>query len=255
MQDNAKPGPGKGRTALPRVAYVSMEIALDAEIPTYSGGLGVLAGDLLRSAADLAVPLVGVTLASRGGYFRQTLVDGAQKEQPQFWDPANFAQALSAKVLVRIAGRDVWIACWQYLLPSLCRSGGDVPVFLLDTDLPENHPDDRVLSHFLYGGDELYRLKQEIVLGIGGVRMLAELGRCIFTTHTPVPAGHDQFAYATALECLGGVVEEPVLREYGGAERLNMTQLALHLSGWSTESRSGTRRHRACCSRATKFTR
>src|SRR5690349_10674233 len=157
------------------VAYFSMEIALDTAIPTYAGGLGVLAGDTLRSAADLTLPLVGLTLASRAGYFRQEIgANGEQIEHPANWDPASFASPLDAKVAVQIEGRMVWVGGWLYILAS--HMGGHAPVVLLDTDLPENHPADREITHFLYGGDEAYRLKQEMVLGIGGVRLLHALG-------------------------------------------------------------------------------
>jgi len=257
---------------LPRVAYFSMEMALDPGMGTYSGGLGVLAGDMMRSAADLALPIVGVTLLSRQGYFRQTIQGGLQVEQDATWDPAKFAQKLPAKVPVTIRGREVWVGGWQHMVGSHCENSRAVPVLLLDTDLPENHPEDRKLTSFLYGGDETYRLCQEIVLGIGGVRMLAALGlqiqkyhlneghaalltlellrerlaagearltaigavqdQCVFTTHTPVPAGHDQFDYPLARACLGAVVDELNVPELGGPERLNMTHLALRLSGW-----------------------
>lgn len=259
---------------LPRVAYFSMEIAIDPAIPTYSGGLGVLAGDMMRSAADLAVPLIGVTLVSRRGYFRQEIVNGVQVERAEPWEPQRFAEPVAARVLLHMDGRDLWIAAWRYTVASHCGSGRPVPVLLLDTDLPENHADDRALTHFLYGGDDSYRLRQEIVLGIAGVRMLEALGvqvkkyhlneghaafltlellrvaaattpalaeqdaiaivqgQCVFTTHTPVPAGHDQYGYSMALRHLQGIVEERLLRTLAGTERLNMTRLALSLSGW-----------------------
>ncbi len=159
----------------PRIAYFSMEIALQSNIPTYAGGLGVLAGDTLRSAADLNLPLVGLTLASRAGYFRQEIgADGRQIEHPANWDPASFASRLGAKVAVHMEGRQVWIGAWLYVLES--HMGGQTPVVLLDTDLPENDPQDREITHFLYGGDDAYRLKQEMVLGLGGVRLLHALG-------------------------------------------------------------------------------
>ena len=158
-----------------RVAYFSMEIALRSEIPTYAGGLGVLAGDTLRTAADLRVPLVGVTLVSRAGYFRQELdVKGRQIEHPAPWDPARWASPLDAKAAVRIEGRSVWIGAWLYVIAS--RLGGLAPVILLDTDQPSNAAADREITHHLYGGDETYRLKQEMVLGMGGVRILHALG-------------------------------------------------------------------------------
>ena len=160
---------------VPRIAYFTMEIALRADIPTYSGGLGVLAGDTLRTAADLMLPLVAVSLASRHGYFLQTIdADGRQHEAPDPWDPALLCKPLRAKVTVPVSGRDVWVAGWLYILEA--PRGGRQPVILLDTDLPENHADDRGITDTLYGGDETYRLKQEIVLGIGGVRMLRAIG-------------------------------------------------------------------------------
>lgn len=259
----------------PAIAYFSMEIALEDGIPTYSGGLGVLAGDMMRSAADLGVPIVGVTLASRAGYFRQEIVGGAQVERPEPWDPAAHARRLQCKVLVSIGARDVWVGAWQYDVQSRCRTTEGVPVILLDTDLPENHAEDRMLTHWLYGGDETYRLRQEMVLGVGGVRMLQALGlriqkyhlneghsalltlellrgqgvagaagpafeaavaavreRCVFTTHTPVEAGHDQYAYPLAEQWLAGLVEPQVLHALGGSPRLNLTHLALRLCGW-----------------------
>ena len=158
-----------------RVAYFSMEIALSADIPTYSGGLGMLAGDTMRSAADLELPMVAVTLVSRVGYFRQQLsAEGVQSELPDHWNPADHAELSDAKVAVHLEGRQVWIQAWLYELRG--EQNGVIPVLLLDTDLDENAPDDRRLTHYLYGGDETYRLKQEVVLGMGGVRMLFALG-------------------------------------------------------------------------------
>jgi glycogen phosphorylase len=166
----------------PRIAYFSMEIALASEIPTYSGGLGVLAGDTLRSAADLGIPLVGVTLVSREGYFRQGIdADGRQVEQSDHWDPAQYAEPLPAKVRVPIGERDVWIGGWLYTVTGM--TGARVPVVLLDTDLPENADEDRRISDHLYGGDLAYRFRQEIVLGIGGIRLLEALGFTVSAYH------------------------------------------------------------------------
>ena len=257
---------------LPRVAYFSMEMALHPGMGTYSGGLGVLAGDVMRSAADLALPLIGVTLMSRHGYFRQRIVAGQQVEDDAAWDAERHATRLPAKVPVEIRGRQVWVGGWRHMVEGCCEGARAVPVLLLDTDLPENHPEDRRLTHYLYGGDQAYRLCQEMVLGIGGVRMLAALDQpvqkyhlneghaafltlellrrrlaagephpravasvqahCLFTTHTPVPAGHDQFDHALAQHCLGPLVPQPLLRQLAGDERVNMTLLALRLSGW-----------------------
>ncbi len=158
-----------------RIAYFSMEIALRPEIPTYSGGLGVLAGDSIRSAADLELPMVAVTLVSRRGYFRQEIdAQGRQVEHPDPWEPSRWATPLEAKITVPCEGRNVWVGGWLYVLEG--QSGGRQPVILLDTDLGENNAEDREITYYLYGGDEAYRLKQEIVLGIGGVRMLHALG-------------------------------------------------------------------------------
>ncbi len=241
-----------------------MEIALSNGIHTYSGGLGVLAGDTIRSSADLNIPLVAVTLVSKKGYFRQELTsEGRQIEHPDPWDPSQFMKQLPEEVTVQIQGRDVRVKAWLYLFKSAI--GGVVPVYFLDTDVEGNSSEDREITSFLYGGDERYRIKQEIVLGIGGVRMLEKLGidvrkyhmneghssflalellrkhdinankvrnLCIFTTHTPVEAGHDKFSYDLVREVLGEFIPFDILRSLGGQDRLNMTLLALNLSNY-----------------------
>ena len=159
----------------PRIAYFSMEIALRSEIPTYSGGLGILAGDTLNSAADLELPMVAVTLVSRQGYFRQSINEqGWQQEAPDPWEPADWLTQLDAKVALPISGRTVWVGGWLYVLQG--HMGGSQPAILLDTDLDENTVEDRAITDYLYGGDQIYRLKQEMVLGIGGMRLLQALG-------------------------------------------------------------------------------
>ncbi|MBI5436440.1 MAG: alpha-glucan family phosphorylase [Nitrosomonadales bacterium] len=171
----------------PRVAYFSMEIALRSEIPTYAGGLGVLAGDTVRSATDLELPMVAVSLVSRAGYFRQEIdAQGRQLEHAATWELRHWAQPLDAKIAVQIDGRTVWIGAWLYVLEG--HMGGRQPVLLLDTDLGENSSDDREITHYLYGGDNVYRLKQEIVLGLGGVRLLQALGFTI--RHYHMNEGH-----------------------------------------------------------------
>lgn len=241
-----------------------MEIGLSNNIHTYNGGLGILAGDTIRSSADMKVPLVGITLVSRKGHFRQEITrDGKQVEHPDPWDPSECMQLLSTEVKVQIQKRDVTIRPWLYTVKS--QTGGVVSVYFLDTDLKGNNPEDREITSFLYGGDEIYRLKQEIVLGIGGVRMLDALGLgvhkyhmneghssllalellqkngmdidkvrslCVFTTHTPIVAGHDKFAYDVVREVLGEPVPLDMLKKLGGQERLNMTLLALNLSSY-----------------------
>jgi len=164
------------------VAYFSMEIALRSEIPTYSGGLGVLAGDTLRAAADLSLPMVAVSLVSKLGYFRQTIdSNGKQVVSTDAWDPTRWAAPLDARVCVAIEGRRVWVGGWVYMLNS--PGGGAAPIILLDTDLAENASSDREITATLYGGDNEYRLKQEIVLGIAGARMLHALGIEVLEYH------------------------------------------------------------------------
>jgi starch phosphorylase len=262
---------GSARTT---VAYFSMEICLEQAIPTYSGGLGVLAGDTLRSAADLGVPLVAVTLLHRKGYFEQHLdATGQQSETPVSWKPEEVLDKLPERTTVTIEGRDVHVAAWQYSVKGV--RGHIVPVFLLDTNLAENSEWDRTLTDCLYGGDEHYRLCQEIVLGMGGTGLLQALkyngnvtyhlneghsalltlqlveqqlgGRprveledadvaavrqqCVFTTHTPVPAGHDKFSVEMVKSVLGDD-RLALLELIGGVSDgfLNMTYLALHLT-------------------------
>lgn len=157
-----------------RIAYFSMEIGVRADLPTYSGGLGILAGDILRSAADLDLPMVGVTLIARRGYFRQILsAKGVQHEEPDPWNPSDTCTPLDAKVSVSIEGREVWIRAWLHMMEG--HTGDRLPVIFLDTDLPENAAGDRELTHYLYGGDSEYRFKQEVILGIGGVHILHAL--------------------------------------------------------------------------------
>ena len=180
MELEAQTGPDKpsqtsARRNKRKIAYFSMEIGLDPGIPTYSGGLGILAGDTVRSCADLNVPIVAVTLLYRDGYFCQKLDgSGKQEETPDKWQPEALLGLLPERASVSIEGRTVSIQAWEFVVTGI--SGYEVPVIFLDTDLPENAPSDRTLTHYLYGGDEKYRLSQETVLGIGGVRMLKELG-------------------------------------------------------------------------------
>lgn len=252
-----------------RIAYFSMEVAVDPRMPTYSGGLGVLAGDTLRSCADLRLPIVGVTLLYWKGYFNQRLDEwGNQQEHPEVWQPAHLLRRLPTTVGVTIEQRPVAIRAWQYDVVGV--TGFVVPLFLLDTDMTTNAPSDRDLTSWLYGGDDRYRFAQEIVLGIGGLRMLEALGftglqrfhineghaallplellrtgksneskdwafstvreQCLFTTHTPVGAGHDQFPYELVQRELDGPVPIEVIRMLGGRDRLNMTLLGLNLS-------------------------
>lgn len=246
-----------------KIAYFSMEVGLTSEIPTYAGGLGTLAGDAIRSSADLKLPLVAVTLISKRNYFKQKLdQNGKQSEQPREWNPEKYMTLLPNEVYVQIEGRTVKVKAWLYKYQSI--TGGVVPVLFLDTDFDANTPEDREITFYLYGGNERYRLKQEAILGFGGVRMLDALGfrvrkyhmneghssllalellrknamdtekvreLCVFTTHTPVEAGHDKFSYDLVGEVLE-TVDLAALKQYGGCERLNMTCLALNLSNY-----------------------
>lgn len=257
-----------------RVAYFSMEIALDPAMPTYAGGLGVLAGDTLRSAADLGVPMVGVTLLHRKGYFKQRLdAQGNQFEESESWTPGQFLEPMNPTVSVTLEGRPVRVRAWRYLIRGV--NNHAVPVYLLDTALAENSPWSQTLAGCLYGGDDHYRLCQEAVLGIGGVLILRALGhvelesyhmneghaallalalleqrlgdrplsaataedlaalrrKCVFTTHTPVPAAFDQFPRDLVRQVLGE--ERTGALERGGCftgDTLNMTCAALHSS-------------------------
>ena len=278
------------------VAYFTMEIALENSMPSYSGGLGVLAGDTIRAAADLRLPMVAVSLLYRNGYFSQRLSeDGTQTEEPVQWRVEDFLQEESARVTVPLEDRRVELRCWRY--DAIGVRGFTVPIYFLDADLPSNAEVDRNLTGTLYGGDHYYRLCQEVLLGIGGVRMLRALGhdgltryhmneghaallslelledeaakvgrstisaediekvraKCVFTTHTPVPAGHDRFPMeyltrvfpnhnsffdlkdATSAELVKRVLQaEQAFPDLAQAARagasVNMTYLALALS-------------------------
>jgi len=278
------------------VAYFSMEIALENAMPTYSGGLGVLAGDTIRAAADLRLPMVAVSLLYRKGYFTQRLdEDGSQAEESVEWRVEDFLTEEPARASVSIENRRVELRCWRYSAKGV--RGFEVPIYFLDADLPSNAEGDRNLTGALYGGDSYYRLCQEVVLGIGGVRMLGALGyndltryhmneghaallslqllydeamkagrasirsediekvrsKCVFTTHTPVPAGHDRFPMEYLTRVFPGQPEFLDLKDAPTADllkrvlqaeqnfpdlqeaarrgaALNLTQLALSLS-------------------------
>lgn len=254
------------------VAYFSLEIGLEAHIPTYSGGLGVLAGDTLRAAADLGMPHVGVTLLYRDGYFKQRLgPGGAQIEEAAKWVPEKILEEMPQRVHVPIEGRTVHVRCFRLILTGV--TGRHVPIYYLDTDLPENDPKDRSITRALYAGDSDHRIKQEAVLGIAGRRMLRALthdvatfhmneghacfliielvsehlarfdkhdidseairhakARCVFTTHTPVEAGHDRFSIERVKAIIG---DHPVFNRpdlCGKPGELNTTVLALNFT-------------------------
>lgn len=256
-----------------QIAYFSMEIAVDADVPSFSGGLGMLAGDIVRSAADLHVPMVAVTLLARQGYFTQYLDEaGNQSEKPVRWQVDEFMRDTEVSIELPLENRQVTVRAWQY--DVVASDGFLVPVYFLDTDLPENSDEHRQLTGTLYGGDDRYRLCQETILGIGGVRVLRALGhseierfhlneghaalltlellreqrdqagrgeitkadieevrrRCVFTTHTPVPAGHDRFNLPLVEQVIGHRRECGITDAICHAGQLNMTYLALALS-------------------------
>ncbi len=264
------------------IAYFTMEIGLTDAIPTYAGGLGILAGDTVRSAADMGLPMVAVTLLHRKGYFRQKLDTGGwQSEEDVSWPINELLQEMQPRCSLELEGRAVQVRAWKYEVTGA--SGAVVPVYFLDTDLPENAAPDRIITDHLYGGDEHYRLCQEAVLGIGGVRMLRALGyadikrfhmneghaalltvelaydyskqawdlayepvqrkvkadmvqlvrpKCIFTTHTSVPAGHDKFHVALVHQVITGYhgAFSELEGKYTQGDELNMTYLALENS-------------------------
>lgn len=259
------------------IAYFCAEFGLHESLPIYSGGLGILAGDHCKSASDLRLPFVAVGLLYRQGYFTQQIdSDGNQiaiHTDVDFDDlpiePARHEDGSEVRVHVDLPGRSVEVKVWVAHI-------GHVKLYLLDTDLPSNRPEDRHITHQLYGGDHHTRIQQEIVLGVGGIRALEQLGikptvyhineghaafivlerirskvkaglsfhaaleavaaSTVFTTHTPVPAGHDRFAEEMIWDYFAGCCAElGISREefmrLGGAgcgQDFNMTKLALH---------------------------
>jgi starch phosphorylase len=260
------------------IAYFSAEFGLHGSLPIYSGGLGVLSGDHCKEVSDLGIPFVGVGFIYPQGYFRQRIPPDGWQEA--IYDTLNFDQVPLYPVLdaygnhlrveVRLRGVPLHVQVWQV-------RAGRVNLYLMDTNVPENEPWDRDLSARLYGGDQETRIRQEMVLGLGGVRVLRARGidpgawhineghsaflllerlrelmqqghsldqavemvrhTTVFTTHTPVPAGHDAFPFYLMDEYFGrfwqemGIGREQFLGlgEYQG--RFNMTVLALRLAG------------------------
>ncbi len=256
-----------------KIAYFSMEIALAKTLPTYSGGLGMLAGDSLRSAADTGVSLVAVSLVHRRGYFEQHLdSSGQQTESDVVWSPESTLPAAEQTISIQMQGRALQLRAWRFDVVGV--TGHIIPVFLLDADIEGNDPWDRRLTDHLYGGDTYYRLCQETILGLGGIHLLHALGcqpevchmneghaalltvgllearlapaplssaseadaeairqQCVFTTHTPVPAGHDKFGLDQMMHVLGQE-RSATIERFGCLhnELLNMTYLALRFS-------------------------
>ncbi|MHA1274473.1 MAG: alpha-glucan family phosphorylase [Promethearchaeota archaeon] len=246
-----------------KVAYISMEIALESNIPTYSGGLGVLSGDTIRSAADLELPMVGVCLCYSAGYFYQFFNEfGEQKEKEIAWNFYYEFDKVEKPITIKIEDKDVLVSAWLYKV--IGQSGHVLPIYLLTTDVEGNEPWMKRMTGSLYDSTSRWnRIVQEMILGIGGVKLLKSLGynnlevyhlneghgafacielynqlgdlekvkqKIVFTTHTPVPAGHDRFEQ--------GLVEKvfidrfpPEIRKLGDDNgELNMTFLGMKLS-------------------------
>lgn len=245
-----------------KVAYFSMEVMLENDIATYAGGLGMLAGDILRSLADMEVPSVGVSMAFNYGYTNQVIHnDGSQNFIPAHWSKSDQLARESNTIELNIEGRNIIVECYRYDIVG--RTGFIVPVFLLTTDHYENSEDQKYLTKYLYDYDNRIRMSQEVILGIGGLKMLRSLGyenienfhmndghtafltlellreqnydmekvksMTCFTTHTPVPAGRDKFDYELTYKVLPNYLPLNI-KELAGSEILDMPQLAWSLA-------------------------
>ena len=247
------------------IAYFSAEIGISSSLPTYSGGLGVLAGDHIKASGDIGLNMCAITLLYREGYFKQRIdEDGIQTETYPRFDPYPLLKKLDVMFTLRLRARDVWIQVYRF--DYVGHGGHAVPIYFLDTDVEENIKDDRIISQRLYSGNKDHRILQEAILGFGGTKLLDELGQndikkyhmneghcsflvlhllekfngdmkkvkslCHFTTHTPVPAGHDHFSENRVKKLLRGLLPEdlklPSLVQNG---RLHMTELGLYFSG------------------------
>jgi len=245
------------------VAYLSAEIGLWSDLHTYSGGLGVLAGDHVKSAADAGIDLVAVSLFYRQGYGRQHLDgSGNQSETYPEMDPAEHLSDTGVELALPLDGSTLHSRIW---LAEVRGVGGHVvPVYFLDTRHPDNAPEHAALGNRLYGGDDATRLRQEFLLGVGGIRTLKLLGHspirgihlneghctfaalemlsqgwsrdelsrsCLFTTHTPVPAGHDRFPWSDVASVLDGLLPDDARALTGDDEICSMSHLGIALAG------------------------
>ena len=246
-----------------KVAYISMEIGMDSNIPTYSGGLGVLAGDTVRSAADLEIPMVGICLCYSSGYFYQLFNEhGEQKEKEIEWSFFYEFEKVEKPITLKIENKEVKISAWLYRV--IGQSGHVLPIYLLTTDIDGNEDWMKNMTGSLYDSTSRWnRIVQEMILGIGGVKLLKSMGynnietyhlneghgsfaalelynelgdiekvkkKVVFTTHTPVPAGHDRFKQ----DLVDKVFENrmpPEIRKLGEENgKFNMTYLGMNLS-------------------------
>jgi len=246
-----------------KVAYISMEIGMDSNIPTYSGGLGVLAGDTVRSAADLEIPMVGICLCYSSGYFYQLFNEhGEQKEKEIEWSFFYEFEKVEKPITIKVENKEAKVSAWLYRV--IGQSGHVLPIYLLTTDVDGNEDWMKNMTGSLYDSTSRWnRIVQEMILGIGGVKLLRSMGynnietyhlneghgsfaalelynelgdiekvkkKVVFTTHTPVPAGHDRFKQ----DLVDKVFEKripPEIRKLGDENgEFNMTYLGMNLS-------------------------
>ncbi len=246
------------------IAYFVMECAVDSRIPTYSGGLGILAGDTLQSFADLEVPAVCITLLWKNGFTNQKLSnDGTQLDSVQEWDVERYMQPTNIKIKMPLGDKDITITAYKYTIEST-KGDSEIDAYFLTPDVPENDPETRKICDRLYIEGGLTRLKQEIILGIGGYEMLKAIkykpflyhineshsafliaslmkdmndlnrvkSRVVFTTHTPVPAAFDKFAMKDVAGMLGRYCDKQVLydiyqEKLEDNDELNLSWLAI----------------------------
>ncbi len=246
------------------IAYFVMECAVDSRIPTYSGGLGILAGDTLQSFADLEVPAVCVTLLWKSGFTGQKLAsDGTQLDSIQEWDVEKYMQPANIKIKIPLGGKDVTLTAYKYTIEST-KGDNEIDAYFLTPDVPENDPERRKICDRLYIEGGLTRLKQEIILGVGGYEMLKAIkykpflyhineshsafliaslmkdmndlnrvkSRVVFTTHTPIPAAFDKFAMKDVAGMLGRYCDKQVLydiyqEKLEDNDELNLSWLAI----------------------------
>ncbi|MBC8215045.1 MAG: alpha-glucan family phosphorylase [Candidatus Marinimicrobia bacterium] len=247
------------------IAYFSAEIGISSQLPTYSGGLGVLAGDHIKSSADAGLNMCAVTLLYKEGYFKQRIdEEGNQSETFPRFDPYPMLKKLPVMFTLKLRNRDVWIQAFEYRFKGI--TGHEIPIYFLDTDVADNFHDDRVITLRLYSGDKDHRILQEAILGFGGIQLLEKLGingsietyhmneghcsfltlglldkfnnneeivrqHCHFTTHTPVEAGHDHFAKKRCDKLLHNLLPDNLnLPSLVQNSRWHMTELGLYFS-------------------------
>ena len=246
-----------------KIAYFSAEIGLSSSLPTYSGGLGVLAGDHIKASADAGIEMLGISLLYKEGYFKQLLdKEGNQKEEYPRFELGDHLSLLPDKFSIKIRGREVWIQAYEYLHTS--EAGHIIPIYFLDTDIDENISEDRMITLRLYSGDKNHRILQESILGFGGIRFLDAYdfdsiekfhmneghssfltlallekynkneekvkSMCHFTTHTPVAAGHDNFSTERCSNILNSLIPNDLNLPSIKDNRLHMTELGLYYS-------------------------